>query len=161
MCSTYSQPGCWNHILDLLNALNLIVPSASRSVHWLQCCKHKYLQFSEFEILQQLHSSPLTCSNYSQLSIWNPVLDLLNVANLLVPPYALWLGPSNQKHLQFSHFKNLLRCLSPTLWYVPITCTHPRYSILGLFNALNLIVPSSLLSSQWLRCCRHKYLQFS
>ena len=118
MCSTYSQPGCWNHILDLLNAVNLIVPSASRSDHWLQCCRHKYLQFLEFEILQQLYSSPLICSNYSQLSIWSPVLDLPNVANLLAPsisPYALWLGPRKQKHLQFLHFKNLPPCLSPTL----------------------------------------------
>ena len=71
MCSNYSQPGLWNPVLDRFNALNLIVPSSLRSGQWLQCCKHKYLQFSEFEIPQQLHSPPLMCFKYSQPGLWN------------------------------------------------------------------------------------------
>jgi len=84
ICSNYSQPSLWNPGLDLFSALKLIVSSSMWSGQWLQCYKHKYLQFSEFDILWQLHSPPLMCFNYSQPGLWNPILDLCNALNLNV-----------------------------------------------------------------------------
>ena len=109
----YSQPGCWNPILDLFDVLNLMVSSSLRSGQWLQCCKHKHLQFSEFEILWQLHSPPLICFNHLQPGLWNPVLHLFNALNLIVPsslPSGQWLPCCKNKHLQFSEFEILADC---------------------------------------------------
>ena len=106
-----------------INVLNLIVPSASRSDHWLQWCWHKYLRFSEFEILRQRYLSPLMCSNYSQPGLENDVLDLFNVLNLIVLSLSRsgqWFWCCRHKYL---NFRNLRSCNSYIhhLWSAPTT----------------------------------------
>ena len=85
MCSIYSQPGIWNPVLDLFDVWNLVAPSILPSAQWLLWCKYKHIQFSEFDIPQQLNSLGLMCSVYSQPGIWNAVLYLIDALNLLMP----------------------------------------------------------------------------
>ena len=159
MCFNYLQPRLWNTLLRLSNALDLIVSSFLRSAQWLPFCKNKYLQFSEFKILQQLNSPPLMCFNYSQPRLWNHFLHPFNALNPLVPPPMLsgqWLQRCKHKYLQFSEFEILWQLHSP-----PFMCfnySQPRLwnHVLYLFNALNPIVPSSLRSGQSLQCCKNK-----
>ena len=62
MCSNYCKPGTLNPGIDLLDTLNLLMPSVLRSDQCLLCCNPKYLQFSEFEIMPQPSSPALMCS---------------------------------------------------------------------------------------------------
>jgi len=164
MCSIYSQPGIWNPVLDLFDVWNLVVPSILPSAQWLWWCKYKHIQFSEFDILQQLCSPPLMCSIYSQPGIWNPVLDLFDVWNLVAPsilPSAQWLLWCKYKHIQFSEFDIPQQLNSLGLMCSVYSQPGIWNAVLYLIDALNLLMPSVLRSDYWLWCCKHKHLQFS
>jgi len=164
MCFNCSQPRLWNYVLHQFNVPNPLVPPLLRSGQWLKCCRHKYLQFSEFEILRQLHSPPFMCFNYSQPRLLNHVLYPFDALNPIVPS-SLRSGQSLQrcknKYLQFSEFEIQQQVNSP-----PLMCS--KYCPLGIwndwldiFNELDLFVPSILRSHGWLWLCRHKYPEFS
>ena len=72
-----------------------------------------------------------------------------------------WLQRRRHKHPQFSEFETLRQLHSPHL-----ICSHHSQpgigvSAVGLFDMLNLIVPSVLPSAQWLLRCKHKRHRFS
>jgi len=121
--------------------LNLIVPSASRSDHWLQWCWHKYLRFSEFEILRQRYLSPLMCSNYSQPGLENDVLDLFNVLNLIVLSLSRsgqWFWCCRHKYLNFRNLRSCNSCIHH-LWSAPTTVSQafgiPYWTYLVRWNS--------------------------
>jgi len=52
MCPQYSRPASADVVLDLFDALNLLVSSISRSDYCGLCYRNKHHQFSEFRIPQ-------------------------------------------------------------------------------------------------------------
>ena len=163
MCFNCSQPRLWNYVLHQFNVPNPLVPPLLRSGQWLKCCRHKYLQFSEFEIQQQVNSPPLMCSKYCPLGIWNDWLDIFNELDLFVPSILRshgWLWLCRHKYPEFSEFEILPHMCSPP-W---ILSHYSQPGIVGplldLFNVTNLVVQSFLWSNYCLWCKQSQFSEF-
>ena len=104
------------------------------------------------------------CSTYCQPGILNYGLYWFDVLNLLVPSILRsdqWLQCYRHRHPQFLEFGTLRPGYSPLVIHSQHHHLGTGDSVLGLFDTLNLLVPSVLLSDQWFQCCRHKHSQFS
>jgi len=154
---SHTIPG--NPVLGLVDTPNLLVASFLPYHQWLWCCSQECAEISEFRITQYEYSPHLICHHYSQKVPEDNILGLHDAPNLLVTSIlrsAHWLGLHKQKRPQFSHFWIPQKGYSPRFICHHYSQPVPEDSVLGLLDALNLLISSLLPYHWWLQRCRQE-----
>jgi len=142
-----SKRASYRHIHFVL-ALLVAAPQAER-----------FPIFAFFKIPHH-QSSPFQATHHHSHTIpGNPVLGLVDTPNLLVAsflPYHQWLWLHKQKRPQFSHFWIPQKGYSPRFICHHYSQPVPEDSVLGLLDALNLLISSILPYHWWLQRCRQE-----